>query len=156
MLNKYASAFIDQVDKQGVECSVRTIRGTDGGIIRYECVTGSDEDHFFKLTEEERKKAMVWLRYNLIPAEKPLYGHTSYGMKHILERRLNLYMTNNQFKEAMLAVGFFPSKVDELNWNFCVRKSSPMFQRQIDDQFGMPMMGEPMKYERRAAEDNCQ
>lgn len=82
---------------------------------------------------------------NLLPAQNVLSGHTSYGMKHILESRTGSYMTNNQFKEAMMECGFFPVVVDELNWRFRIKKSSPMFTIQTDGKCGLPMLGEPMK-----------
>lgn len=75
-----------------------------------------------------------------------MYGHTSYGMKHTLEARTNIYLTNNQFKEAMLLCGFYPVETDKLNRNFYVKKSSPIFQDQVDSKPGLPMMGEPMDY----------
>ena len=46
----------------------------------------------------------------------------------------------------MLLRGFFPVETDKLNWNFYVKKSSPIFQDQVDGKPGLPMMGEPMDY----------
>ena len=137
--------FIDQVNAEGYICSVRYKQGADGKYF-FEVVTEGDEAHFRDLMPEEQEKALTWLRYNVIPAEKPLDGHTSYGMKHILEHRTKIYMTNNQFKEAMLICGCFPAETDELNWHFCMRKTSPMFVMQADRREGLPMMGDPMDY----------
>ena len=92
---------------------------------------------------------LTWLRYNVLPAKKPLLIYSSYGMKHTLETRTNIYLTNIQFKEAMLLCGFYPAETDMKNWNFYVKKSSPIFQYQADGRPGLPMMGEPMDYRKQ-------
>ena len=145
--------FIDRVNAEGYICSVRYKLSPDGKYY-FDVVTEGDDAHFFDLTKEEQEKALTWLRFNVIPAEKPLDGHTSYGMKHILENRTKIYMTNNQFKEAMLLCGCFPAETDELNWHFCMRKSSPMFVLQADRKQGLPMMGDPMDYSGEEYEDH--
>ena len=55
-------------------------------------------------------------------------------------------ITNNQMKEAMWNLGFRPTKINTLNWTFKIKKSSPIFQRQIDGRLGMPMLGSPTTY----------
>jgi hypothetical protein len=139
------SKFFDSLGKEGYICTVRNSYN-ENGKLTYTVETKNDNSHFCELTAEEQKKALTWLQYNLIPAKTPLSGHTSYGMKHILEDRTKIYLTNNQMKELMLLCGFFPVEPDELNWSFYVRKSSPMFKRQTDDKPGLPMMGDPMDY----------
>ena len=47
--------------------------------------------------------------------------------KHMLERDTDIYMTNNQFKDAMLACGFLPVNERELNWHYCISRRSPAF-----------------------------
>ena len=133
---------------EGRICTVTRKRSPEG-TSEYCVETGDDKSHFRDLTAEEQKKVLTWLYYNVLPAKAVLYGHTSYGMKHLLEDRTKIYMTNNQFKEAMLLCGFFPAVMDELNWNFRIRKSSPIFQRQVDGKQGLPMMGDPMDYSDR-------
>lgn len=133
---------------EGRICTVTRKRSPEG-TSEYCVETGDDKSHFCDLTAEEQKKVLTWLYYNVLPAKAVLYGHTSYGMKHLLEDRTKIYMTNNQFKEAMLLCGFFPAVMDELNWNFRIRKSSPIFQRQVDGKQGLPMMGDPMDYSDR-------
>ena len=65
---------------------------------------------------------------NIMPRRTPNENHTSYGIKHILERDTGVYVTNNQMKDAMLGCGFEPRKVDELNWAFCISEKSPAFR----------------------------
>lgn len=49
---------------------------------------------------------------------------SSYHLKHILERDTGIYLTNNQFKDAMLICGYGPIDANELNWCYCIHKDS--------------------------------
>ena len=99
-----------------------------------------------RLSEEEQKIVLEWLQWNVWPAKNKLDEHSSYGMKHILNNRTGIYITNNQMKEAMWNLGFRPKKVNTLSWTFKIKKNSPIFQRQIDGRLGMPMLGSPTTY----------
>lgn len=108
--------------------------------------TGNDKSHFSDLSAEEQNLALTWLEWNIYGAHNVLRGHTSYGMKHVLESRTNIYMTNNQFKEAMLKLWHFPHDVNTLNWEFSIKKGSPIFKLQIDKKYGLPLLGTVVKY----------
>ena len=54
-----------------------------------------------------------WIRKNIRAGKKILQGHTSYGMKHLLERDTGVYLTNNEFKDAMLLAGYRPVRSEE-------------------------------------------
>lgn len=69
----------------------------------------------------EMETAMKWIRENIFPAEAILPGRTSYGLKHTLHRDTGLYLTNNEFKDAMLLSGFEPVDPKELNWRYHIR-----------------------------------
>ena len=112
----------------------------------YKVETENDTAHFCDLSEEEQKIVLEWLRWNVWPAKDKLDGHSSYGMKHILNNRTGIYLTNNQMKEAMWKLGFMPTKINTLNWTFRIKKRSPIFQTQVDGRQGMPMLGNPMTY----------
>ncbi len=150
-MSMYNRRFLDRIDKPGFECTVHYGKDASGRM-SFTVETGKDTEHFRDLTVEEQRKALAWLSYNLIPSEKPLSGHTSYGMKDYLESRTNIYMTNNQFKEAMLLSGFLPVEADEKNWRFYVLRSSPMFVKQTDGRYGLPMLGDPMDYKEHGGE----
>ena len=137
--------YFNSLGKKGYFCTVNETCSAEGKTV-YSVETKEDTAHFCNLTKEEQEMVLTWLRYNVLPAKEPLYGHTSYGMKHTLETRTNIYLTNNQFKEAMLLCGFYPVETDMKNWNFYVKKSSPIFQDQTDGKPGLPMMGGPMDY----------
>ncbi len=129
--------FYEEVDRAGFESWVTAFRSEDGDILAIEVHSKGEDHHFNELSEAEQEKALAWIRANVSPRETLLNGHTSYGMKHVLEHRTRIYMTNNQFKEAMLLCGFYPVTVDELNWHYCISQKSPIFQRQEDGRDGL-------------------
>ena len=102
-----------------------------------EVFTKQDNNHFKDLTMSEQEKSLTWIRANVFPRKTVLNGHTSYGMKHILQDRTGIYMSNNQFKEAMLICGFEPFDEKELNWRYCLSNKSPIFTVQDDMRYGL-------------------
>ena len=66
--------------------------------------------------DEVKKAVDGWIGKNIRTAKKILRGRTSYGMKHILEHDTGIYLTNNEFKDAMLLAGYSPVNPGELNW----------------------------------------
>lgn len=81
------------------------------------------------MTKEEQEKVMEWIHENILSRKTPLLDYSSYGIKHLLERDLKFYITNNQFKDAMLLCGFYPVDEHLLNWNYCISKKSPAFKK---------------------------
>lgn len=71
---------------------------------------------------------MKWISENIFTSKSVLNGHTSYGLKHILEHDTGIYLTNNEFKDAMQLAGFNPVDCNELNWRYCISKQSPAFK----------------------------
>lgn len=69
-----------------------------------------------------------WIRKNVRAGEKVLHGRTSYGLKHLLEHDTGIYLTNNEFKDAMMLAGYFPVKPSELNWRYRI-----VLLREIND-----------------------
>ena len=90
--------------------------------------TENDTGLITDMSTEEQERVKAWIHENLLPRKTPNLDRTSYGIKHILDRDIGIYTTNNQFKDAMLMCGFEP--VDErcLNWNYCISKRSPAFK----------------------------
>src|SRR5215213_9517046 len=72
-----------------------------------------------KLTPEEQAALLEWIRLAVKPA-KTIAPSTSYSIKHDFEA-VAFYITNGQFKGAMLASGYAPVDPDELNWEFRIR-----------------------------------
>lgn len=71
-------------------------------------------------TESVQAAVFNWIRRGLKPRKTPLDLPTSYGLKHVLERQTDIYLTNNAFKDAMLICGYQPADYSELNWRFGV------------------------------------
>ena len=77
--------------------------------------------------DSEMDEVLDWIRVNFLPAKNVLHGHTSYGLKHILQDDTGIYLTNNEFKDAMMLCGYEPSNPNELNWHYRIKKRSPAF-----------------------------
>lgn len=75
-----------------------------------------------------RQRAVIaWINSSLIPRQTPLKAYTSYGLKHLMSRATGIYITNDQFKDAMLEAGYQPANPMDLNWVFSISKRSPAF-----------------------------
>lgn len=76
---------------------------------------------------EAQEKVQAWIRENIMPRKTPNRCHSSYGIKHILEGDTGIYLTNNEFKDAMMRCGFLPVDENELNWTYRISEKSPAF-----------------------------
>ena len=72
-----------------------------------------------RLAPAEQVPLLEWIRLAVKPA-KTIGPGTSYGIKHDYEK-VGFYITNGQFKGAMLAAGYAPVNPNELNWEFRIR-----------------------------------
>ena len=70
---------------------------------------------------------LLWIHDNIRTSKSVNKCHSSYGIKHILHNDTNIYLTNNQFKDAMMQCGHNPDDPDRLNWNFRISERSPAF-----------------------------
>ncbi len=77
---------------------------------------------------EKQEIVLDWIRSNLLPRKTVLSYRTSYGLKHLLERETNIYLTNNEFKDAMMMCGFEPADPNALNWKYRISERSPAFK----------------------------
>lgn len=85
----------------------------------YTCEAGFVDDKLITddLKHYEIKQIGDWIKENVISSKK-VYDQSSYSLKHILQHDIELYLTNNQFKDAMLLAGYEPVDPDQLNWHF--------------------------------------
>lgn len=84
-------------------------------------------DRYGAVPADQKEIVTRWIKKNILPRKTPLNEHTSYGLKHIFEwSDTGFYMTNGEFKGAMIASGFEPVKED-LNCNYRISKKSPAF-----------------------------
>ncbi len=94
----------------------------------YSIENGSIDDALITDHSQEQIDIICnWIQENIYPRKTPLNSHTSYGIKHLLEANTGIYLTNNEFKDAMLLCGYEPVNPNELNWTYCISKKSPAF-----------------------------
>jgi hypothetical protein len=81
--------------------------------------SGDRPEAYARLAPAKRAALLEWIRLVIKPA-KTVAPNTSYSIKHDFER-VGFYITNGQFKGAMLAAGYAPVDPNELNWEFRIR-----------------------------------
>lgn len=82
-----------------------------------------------QLDPKEQEIVLEWVRANFIPIKRANYKHSSYYLKHVMQYENGIYLTNNQFKDAMLICGFNPVDPNELNWRYRISEKSPAIQK---------------------------
>ena len=98
-------------------------------IIRY----SDDSSLMSELPKEYYNKAMDTLKRWFVPSNRNCLRHSSYGYKHWLEEAINHYISNNQLKDAMLALGFEVKDYKALNWFFKVSPTQELKEWLIDN-----------------------
>ena len=78
----------------------------------------SDSGLIYTLPDSDIVLISDWIKENIRSACNNVHRYNSYGLKHMLQHDTNVYVTNNQFKHAMLLAGYVPVDPDELNWEF--------------------------------------
>lgn len=82
------------------------------------------------LPYDSQETVFNWIIANYIPRKTPNRKHSSYGMKQTLTGETGIYVTNNQFKDAMMICGYEPTSYSyKPNWVFCISERSPAFHR---------------------------
>lgn len=82
---------------------------------------GKESKDYYLLSDlpwNDRGEVLNWICKNIRPRKSANYGRSSYGLKHILQNDTGIYVTNNQFKDAMLILGYYPIDENELNWQY--------------------------------------
>ena len=67
------------------------------------------------------EKAAGWVHGNILPDPDNISDRSSYGLKHLLETDTGLYLTNNEFKDLMMLMGYYPVDANELNWRYHIK-----------------------------------
>lgn len=89
-------------------------------------------EHFETLNQVKQNELLEFC-YSLSKIKNFNIKHSSYGLKHVFERRYcdalsgpfeGSYVTNGQFKGAMLKAGFEVKDKEQLNWHFNVSEKS--------------------------------
>lgn len=78
---------------------------------------------FLELTQYEQRRLIDWC--NRLEKVKSFNHYiSSYGLKHYFEHDDGFYITNGQFKGAMLICGFQVASTKKINWYFNISKKS--------------------------------
>lgn len=73
------------------------------------------------LSPKEKEALQYWIEHAIHTALKVDDEYSSYGLKYEYERETKLYVSNAQFKGAMLVAGYLPVKKGEQNWHFTIQ-----------------------------------
>lgn len=104
-------------------------------LLEKEKVKHIDNALFSDLPKDYQKYVMEWIS-GLKETKVSVLSTSSYGLKHVVEQNsydeigTRIYMTNNQFKDAMLLAGFEPTNPNALNWTYHISKRSPSLHRE--------------------------
>ena len=87
------------------------------------------EEKFDELDYEIRGEVLSWIKDNLIQNKTTYREYNSYGLKHMVQMDIGIYLTNAQFKDAMIKAGFYPMNETAKNHNYCISRKSPAIRR---------------------------
>jgi transcriptional regulator with XRE-family HTH domain len=133
VINKRSSAM-----SQTEEVSIKCIK--DGICVKASCIEYHENMYcrlkfnlpieFNDMDPERRKLLLDWIYQNLNYCSSVNSKHTSYGMKHIYQSKTGNYVTNGEFKGAMLEAGFkmVPCSKTSINCHFSVSERSLAFR----------------------------
>lgn len=67
------------------------------------------------------EKISNWIYNEVMPA-RSIHPSSSYTLKHMLASDTGgIYLTNNQFKDAMMLAGYMPVDPNEVNWRYRIK-----------------------------------
>jgi len=81
-------------------------------------VSLNDPLDFLNLPETDREALLGWIKRAIAPRKSVNRRYSSYGLKHLYEEATGNYVTNGQFKGAMITSGYVPVNIDSLNPNY--------------------------------------
>jgi hypothetical protein len=96
--------------------------GNDMKSLTQKKVTLSDE--YLHMSEERKKVLHIWINENLVPRKIINKSYSSYGLRDLIERDVKQYFSNDEFKGAMLELGYRVEDPTVTNWYFGISKRS--------------------------------
>jgi hypothetical protein len=79
---------------------------------------------YLELPEESKVILKNWISENLSPRKAINKSYSSYGLNDLVEKDINEYFSNDEFKGAMLELGYRIKDPSAMNWYFGISKSS--------------------------------
>ena len=87
----------------------------------------NDYKTYEEMPAAEKAILIDWIEEHLTPFRAMRFDMTysSYNYKHFFEKSENgFYVTNGQFKGAMLSLGFIPHCNSAMNWHFKIKRKA--------------------------------
>ena len=75
-------------------------------------------EDFHRLPHDRQAYLLGWIKQHMIEQKQWNRKESSIEMKHRYEDETGYYVTNGQFKGAMLVAGFQPENEKKQNWRF--------------------------------------
>ena len=96
-------------------------------------LTNDDYSQFENLSMEQQNKVLEWIEQNLVPIKSFNPKHDSYELKHLVRYSdgKSYYLTNGQFKGAMLRAGYRLQDMNAQNWKFNISERSPALKKSV-------------------------
>lgn len=107
------------VIEKALEEYLRDRYAPDEGLLSY-----SGPEEFDKLSDDRKNEIIAYLKTRFEPSDS-YNPTTSYALKHFRTEKAIGYLTNGEFKGAMLAAGFIPQYQKEEYWRFKVQEHRP-------------------------------
>jgi hypothetical protein len=111
------------ISAKGDELNMRTAK-----IINNRAYTDGDTKLYTDLPLEIQEALIKWITHNIRGRKTANFNHSSYSLKEFAERSVHYYISNNQFKDAMLHCGFKPVNPTALNWCYRISEKSLVFK----------------------------
>lgn len=112
-------------------CLIRRVGNNLSGY--YEVVNDIDRpSQFLNLDSDVQSYVLKWCKEHFAQTKSFNDKHTSYGLKHILQQQNGTYLTNGQFKGAMILSGFEVKNIEDINWIFNISEQSAALKLNID------------------------
>lgn len=99
----------------------RTIINTNKNTIDIDTGKLNHPNSYKNMGLKEKQTLAEWIKSKIEPSKRIYWQRSSYGLKHDFERDTDIYVTNGEFKGAMLMEGFAPVNEKELNWYFKIK-----------------------------------
>lgn len=92
----------------------------------------NNPEMFGQMCKNKQDILLKWINENLDPRKTINMDISSYGLKHIFENSKDgFYITNGEFKGAMLMSGYKIKNPNDINWYFNISQKSKCLRRNL-------------------------
>lgn len=114
--------FIEHIHSRNYIPYIQSIITPDGDPISVSGIPAYylDDELLEDLPKRQQKEVLKWINDNIISRKTPNHSYHTYRLKHVLQWETGIYLTENQFKDAMLRSGYYPIDKYESSWVFTI------------------------------------